>query len=81
MSDPTHSDRSAAGKEPVADADATRLEAFAAQLSSDADGSPLEAARNRGWLDENGAPTKEGRDLLQALDEQSQTRSALRGLS
>jgi hypothetical protein len=81
MSDPTDPGGYGPEREPVSDTGASRLEAFAAQLAGESDESPVEAARSRGWLDENGEPTQEGRDLLQALDEQRQTRSALRGLS
>lgn len=67
--------------EPVSPNAATRLEAFAGQLARKEGESPADAARRRGWVDETGQPTAEGRELLKALDEQRQTRSALRGLS
>lgn len=57
----------------------TRLEVFAALLSSGSDG-PAESARERGWLDENGKLTQDGRAVLKALNEQRNTRTALRNL-
>lgn len=73
-------DRAVTGTDAADEDAATRLEAFAAQLTAGADEPAHEAARSRGWLDAGGNPTQEGRDLLKALDEQSQTRSALRNL-
>lgn len=39
----------------------------------------MSEARSRGWLDAESEPTDEGRDVVFALRDQSQTRSAFRG--
>jgi len=57
----------------------TQILAFSAHLRSDADKDATTSAHRHGWLDEKGSPTEEGRKLVQALDEQSDTRSAFRG--
>lgn len=39
----------------------------------------MSEARSRGWLDAESEPTDEGRDVVVALRDQSQTRTAFRG--
>ncbi|MEE4117812.1 MAG: hypothetical protein V2I65_02230 [Paracoccaceae bacterium] len=57
----------------------TRILAFARHCGSEED--EAEAfARHRGWIDADGTPRQEGRDLIEALDEQEATRSVFRGV-
>lgn len=52
---------------------------FAANLSSDpGDQNVLKEARERGWIDENDELTKSGREVIEALSDQDQTRSVFR---
>lgn len=41
-------------------------------------GRPVDHAKRRGWLDESGRPTKEGRKLVDAMGDQSGTRTVFR---
>ena len=58
---------------------AERIVAFATHCGR-AETSPEATARSRGWLDGEGWPTDEGRRLVAALDEQSETRTVFRTL-
>ena len=52
-----------------------RIHAVAHHMCGDA-----RAAHDRGWIDADGRPTRDGLHLASALEEQSHTRTVLRGL-
>ncbi|QFU07774.1 hypothetical protein PARPLA_02061 [Rhodobacteraceae bacterium THAF1] len=55
-----------------------RILAVAGQMGNPA--TPAEqTATSRGWLDADGTPTDDGRDMLEAMGEQTGTRSVFRG--
>jgi hypothetical protein len=55
----------------------TRILAFAHHCGAESSSAET-VARRRGWIAEDGAPTDEGRELVEALDGQSATRSVFR---
>jgi hypothetical protein len=52
--------------------------AFAGQIGSETR-DPFEKARSRNWLNSNGGVTEEGARLLEALADQTTTRTVFRG--
>lgn len=55
-----------------------RIVAFATHVGS-SETSAEESARKRGWLDDKGEPTESGRELIDALGDQGNTRTVFRG--
>ena len=43
------------------------------------DSDPMETARSRDWIDANGEITDEGKRLLEALDDEKESHTVLRG--
>ncbi len=54
-----------------------RILAFSAHIGRPGD--PAGVARRRAWIDADGAPTIAGRELVEALEDQSTTRTVFRG--
>jgi ABC-type sugar transport system ATPase subunit len=59
--------------------DRTRILAFAGHVGHGQPENAEAIARRRNWIDAQGAVTHEGEELLQALGEQSRTRTVFRG--
>ncbi len=58
----------------------TRILAFAGHFGRGDGGTAAEdVARRRNWLDAAGRPTEEGLELVEALSDQSRTRTVFRG--
>jgi hypothetical protein len=57
----------------------TQILAFAGHVGRSDGAEAEEIARRRNWLDAAGRPTGEGLELVEALSDQSQTRTVFRG--
>jgi glutamate synthase domain-containing protein 2 len=57
----------------------TRILAFAGHVGRDGGTGAEDVARRRNWLDAAGRPTEEGLELVEALSDQSRTRTVFRG--
>lgn len=58
--------------------DSKKIEMFARHLNAESSEGAMACAKSRGWLTDSGAVTREGEELLRALEGQQETRSVFR---